>query len=292
MELAIGATVLVVVLLVGIHLAEVAQLSLKVQEASTWAAWEAAGRRVQTRAANGATTDEPLRRTLDDTSGVEVEARRRYQDFNGLSSAQGGAVVSQALTQGSKLSVECHPSPALSFAPTGGVARVDHDVGGLACTARATLEALRIPHSFLQQDDGAFFREDPARTEPMTVCGMGRARGGRCEGELALLSNDWGFAGDETRQCKLGCAASPYRGAVEQLFPGGWTRGEALASRWAASAPTSGAEFHFSYSGVESRDEQVIPSEGNTMFHTGGAGVGMVHQVSTGSRCFLGRPCR
>jgi len=292
-ELALGATVLVVTLLVGIHLAEVAALSLKVQEASTYAAWEAATRRVQTRELNGDTTDEPFRRTLDATSGVAAEARRRYQDFNGLSSAQGPAVIAQALTEGSQLSVECHRTSAVSFAPTGGVASLDLDEGGLACSSRATLTAVRIPHGFLQEDDGAFFREDPARTEPMTICGMGRAHQGQCEGSLALLTNDWGFAGGETRQCKLTCGSSPYRGAVERLFPGGWTRGAELAARWTGQAPTSGAEFHFSYSGVESADEQVIPSEGDTMFHTGGAGVGMVSRVSTGQRCFLGSPgCR
>ena len=83
-ELALGSIVFVGVLLIGIHLAEYAQLSLKVQEAQTFAMWDASLRRVQTRGADGSTNSQPFDRTMDTVSGVAPRAQRRYADFDGV----------------------------------------------------------------------------------------------------------------------------------------------------------------------------------------------------------------
>ncbi len=86
-ELALGSIVFVGVLLIGIHMAEYAQLSLKVQDAQTYAVWDASGRRVQTREISGSTNLTPFQRTLDNTTGVGAMAKKRFADFNGLSSS-------------------------------------------------------------------------------------------------------------------------------------------------------------------------------------------------------------
>ncbi len=296
-ELALGAVVFVAVLLVGIHFAEVAWLSLKVQEAQAFATWEATHRRVQTRELSGATTEAPFTATLDDTSGVEADARRRYRDFNGLTSSQGSPVITQALTQGRGLDVECHEEGRLTFEATRTAQILYYDVGGVACTSRATINAIRIPEAFLQKDEGGFFRAKLFKNQPLLACGMGLPVGAACEGSLAVLTNDWGFVGDETKECKLDCRSSAYRGAVNTIFAGGgWTKGREFAEAFAGPVPAGGdaTAFHFSFSGVESSHVQYVLPEpgGEEKFLTGGPGVsdGMVPRNTTGVKCFLGVP--
>ena len=291
-ELAIGSTVFVIVLLVGIHLSEVAALSLKVQEAQAFAVWESTARRVQTREVSGATSDSPFSGT---PGAAQAEATQRYRDFNGLSSSHGPAVISQSMTEGSKLEVRCSPG-SLSFPSTPATRAIFHDVGALSCSASASLQAVRMPKSFLQRDDGAFFANEPFRTQPMQVCGLGLPSGGACSGALAILTNDWGFTSEkETAQCKNGCAPTPYKGAVKKVFDdwaGGWTAGKTLAETWAGPPGSDATEFNFSYSGIESSYKQVIASEGDLEFQTGGPDVsnGMIPQATTGAKCFLGMP--
>ena len=297
LELALGTLVFVVVLLVGIHLAEVGYLSLKVQEAQTFAVWETTGHRVQTREDDGATNTAPWRRTLDPVSGIGPQAQRRYQDFNGLSSANGPPLITTALTRGSDVSVDCRADPGLTFRATPTAAPVYLDVGGNRCVASATLRPINIPRAFAQREQGGFFKADPFRGEPLKVCGMGLPVGGTCRGALAVLTNDWGFVGDETAECRLDCTSSPYRGAVKRLFQpiaGGWTRGRAFADQLAGSPPTDATAFYFSYAGVDSPSgpyTQWVPGEGDHEFQTGGAGLpgGMVFQTRTDQKCFLGR---
>lgn len=292
-ELALGSVVFVAVLLVGIHFAEVAWMSLKVQEAQAFATWEATHRRAQTRELSGATTRAPLSATLNDTSGVEADARRRYEDFNGLTRSQGSPVITQALTRGRGLTVECHAENRLTFEATPTAAPIYLDVGGVGCTAQASIEAIRIPEAFLQKDEGGFFRAKLFESRPLLACGMGLPVGGACQGALAVMTNDWGLVGDETKECKIGCTQSKYRGAVDRIFGGsGWTDGRALAARYAGDPPTDASKFQFSYSGIESGYEQRLPSEGQDLFHTGGPGVpgGMVPQTTLGRKCFLGKP--
>lgn len=296
-ELALGTLVFVVVLLIGIHLAEVGYLSLKVQEAQTFAVWEATGKRVQAHREDGTTDVLPWAATLDSTSGVGPQAQRRYQDFNGLSSVDRSPIISTALTRGTDMAVACAADPRLSFRPSRSASPIYRDEGGTVCTASATLAAINVPTAFLQKEQGGFFRAEPFRRQPLQVCGMGLPVAGACRGGLAVLTNDWGFVGEETKQCRLDCTSSAYRGAVQRLFElggGGWSQGRAFAEQYAGTPPTDATSFYFSYAGVDSPSgayTQWVPGEGDHEFQTGGAGTpgGMVYQTSTDAMCFLGR---
>lgn len=294
-ELALGSVLFITVLLVGIHLAEVAVLSLKVQEAETYAAWQATQRRVQTREPNGSTTIAPFRDTLNTTSGVGPLAERRYEDFNGLDSVNAGPGVTQALTRGRGVNVRCERDNRLHFTPSPTASLVYRDDGALHCEARARLEAIRVPKFFMQEANGGWFRAEQLQVDTIPVCGMGLPSAGACRGGLALLTNDWGMAAEETGECRLrGCTNQKYRGLVQRMWQGDLgSRSSTFASTFAGAAPASGADFHFSYSGIESSYAEFTGGEGPGNYLTGGPAVpgGMVYQDKTDGKCFLGRRC-
>jgi hypothetical protein len=289
-ELALGSVVFVGTLLVGIHLAEYAQLSLKVQDAQAFAIWESTGKRVQERKLDGSTNIAPFDRTMDTTTGVGPMTKLRFADFDGLTGTNGGNVISYALTQGTGVDVDCVPDRNLNFPASVTAAPVLRDVGGLRCTASASIKAINIPKAFLQKDDGGFFKEKITRTQPIPVCGMGLPVNGACRGVLSILTNDWGLVGEETRECKNGCGSSEYRGMVRRLFGGGGGAGRAFAEQFAGPPGSDANEFHFSYSGVESGMLDYVGGEGETTFITGGAGSGMVPRMVR-PKCFLGKDC-
>jgi hypothetical protein len=289
-ELALGSLVFVGALLIGIHLAEYAQLSLKVQDAQTFAIWQATGKRVQDRSLTGDTGINPFRRTLDTTTGIGVQAKRRFEDFDGLGSSDNGNVIGRALTQGSGVNVVCEAEPALSFPASPTARALLWDVGGLRCSSSAEIKAINAPRRFLQKDNGGFFKEEVFRREPIPVCGMGFPVSGHCVGRAAILTNDWGLVGDETRACKNSCGVSHYRAMVQRLFGGGGGAGRAFAEQFAGSPGSDANEFHFSYSGVEDGMTDFVGGEGQPVFITGGAGSGMVPRM-TRPKCFLGKDC-
>ncbi|MDP1827326.1 MAG: hypothetical protein Q8L48_28890 [Archangium sp.] len=280
------------VLMIGIHMAEYAQLSLKVQDAQTFAVWEASGRRVQTREVSGATSTTPFSRTLDNTTGVAPRAAQRFADFNGLGDSSNGDVIIRALTEGSGVQVRCEEDRSLAYLASPTARVVYQEEGGLRCSASAQVKAINIPRRFLQRDSGGFFRESIVRSAPIPVCGMGLPVNGACRGALAILTNDWGLANEETEECKNTCTASPYRGLVESMFEGGGTKGADFAARYAGPPGTTADRYHFSYSGVESGMVDYVGGEGTPNFITGGAGVsgGMVERLSH-PKCFLGKNC-
>ncbi len=282
-ELALASVVFVAVLLIGIHMAEYSQLSLKVQDAQAFAVWEATGRRVQDRKLDGATSPEPFRRTMDSTTGVGFEAQQRFADFDGLATSNHGNVIGRALTQGRGVKVSCEPDRSLSFPATMTARPVLLNVGGLRCTASAEVRAINIPRRFMNK---AIVRE-----EPIPVCGMGLPVNGVCEGSLSVLTNDWGlFGDDETKECKNDCDVSHYRGLVRSLWAGGGGAGRAFAERFAGTPGTDANEFQFSYAGIESDLTDYVGGEGLPTFITGGAGAGMVPK-KTHPKCFLGKAC-
>lgn len=291
-ELALGSIVFVGVLLIGIHMAEYAQLSLKVQEAQTFAIWDATGRRVQSRTTGGGTSREPFDRTLDQVTGAGRMAERRYRDFDGVKNGTTTTVVTRALTRGSRVQVECQADSNLSFIATPSARPVLWDVGGLRCESSAEIRAVRVPRRFLLEEDGGFFKQSIVRADPMKVCGMGLPVSGNCRGVLSVMTNDWGLANEETAECLNGCEDTAYKGMVRRLFGGGGGgAGAAFAAQFAGSAPVSASTFFFSYSGEESAMKQMVGGEGLPEFITGGAGAGMVPKFRTGHECFLGKPC-
>ncbi|MBL8909966.1 MAG: hypothetical protein JNM17_04590 [Archangium sp.] len=289
-ELALGSIVFVGTLLIGIHLAEYAQLALKVQDAEAFAIWEATGHRVQDRKLDGDTNLDPFNRTLDTTTGVGPMTKRRFEDFDGLTGTNGGNVIGRALTEGTGVDVTCIADGNLSFPATLTAAPVYRDEGGLRCSATASIKAINVPRAFLQKEDQGFFKEKITRTAPIPICGMGFPVNGNCRGVLSVLTNDWGLVGEETRECKNSCSVSEYRGMVQRLFRGGGGQGRAFAAQFAGDPGSDANEFHFSFSGVESGMIDFVGGEGQPSFITGGAGSGMVPQMVR-PRCFLGKDC-
>ncbi len=294
-ELALGSVVFVGVLLIGIHMAEYAQLSLKVQDAEAFAVWEATSHRAQAHLASGETNKLPFARTIDAANGVGAEAEARYEDFDGLSTSHNGNVIGRALTQGSKLSVTCEEAPDLGFRATASARSVLWDVGGVRCHAGAQVKAINVPREFLQKDTGGFFRERMVRSEPMPVCGMGLPVDGKCPGALSVLTNDWALVNDETVTCKNDCPASPYRQMIEKLYAQtgrGGPRGRVFATQFAGAPPVSAMDYFFSYAGIDAQPTSLVdsvPGEGAQRdFVTGGAGLGMVKATSR-PKGFLGR---
>lgn len=293
-ELALGAIVFVGVLLIGIHLAEYSQLSLKVQEAEVAAVWEATHHRVQSRAVNGGTGEGPFQELFDSQSGVGPRTERRFEDFDGLSTVNGGNVIGRALTRGTKMKVECLRDDSFHFVASDTARPVLHDVGGIRCQASASIEAIRIPKGFLQADEGGFFKERIFRTAPIPVCGMGLPVNGQCRGSLSVMMNDWGLVGHETDSCVSDCK-SPYSGMISKLFTNGGGAGALLATDFAGSAPDSAATFRFDYAGMDYTESPMMHTRatlaGTVPFYTGGAGEGGDRMVSRTSRpgCFLGK---
>lgn len=290
-ELALCSIVFVTVLLFGIHFAEVGYLSLKVQEAGAFAVWDSTGRKVQDLKTRSTSDMDQL---LTGGTSAEKLAESRYGDFNSLTTGDAPQPIVRALTQGAPIDVECSEDPQLSqrFPPSPRVraAGVYHARGGFQCSARARLTSVRIPDAFLEGGNG-FFAEKHDQPKGIWVCGVGRASGSSCRGQLSVLLNDWGMAGEAwgvNNDCKLlGCANPVYKDAVRDIFPGGGQAGASFARQIAGSAPTTADEFHFSFAGEESNYQDGIGGEGRTSFNTGSPGIGLIPQPRVGP-CFLG----
>lgn len=304
-ELALGSLVFVTILLFGIHFAEFGWLSLKVQEAQTWALWEATGSRVQ-RLPNGNANTTDFNNTVAQLGTI---ATRAYQDFDGRTGVNGQSVIVAALTRGQNMSVECQEETAMSgvagngnWKPSLTVKNVYSDRGGISCVAKAELEGFRIPVKFLQNADRGFFNADHRKPTPYTFCGIGPSTGGACTGRLAILTNDWGLAGDlekgqQPAPVAGGGAAAPYADAVQSMWGGGGrTAGADFAFAFAGDRPATAAEFWFSYAGLEAFHLSPLPpahgpgpaSGAPPRWNTGAPGIGLVPWGSE-IKCFLGK---
>ncbi|WP_223646503.1 hypothetical protein [Corallococcus sp. EGB] len=265
--------VFVTILLFGIYFAEVGALSLKVQEAANFALWEATGHVMHNPQAG--VFQRPHAEAL-----ASSEAAGRYQDFDGRSSQQSGAMTfQQALARATRIQVDCEPTrPAGSPVGILGTRPQDADPGsaalgqsmklesdGISCTAFTTLRAERIG-KFMEPE---FFKVSHRNaTDPFRVCAAGRASGGRCTGRFFMLLDDWGLAGvAEGRECPLSinsgatCANADYyewAKSVYQKNGGGGSAGSALMAGVDAQGGVDEDQFFMSFRGAESHYEQNI----------------------------------
>lgn len=290
-ELALTSIVFVTVLLFGIHFAEVGYLSLKVQEAGAFAVWDSTGRRVQDIELRNTV---PMNRILAGSTSAENNSEDRYRDFNSLTTSDAPQPITRALTQANGLDVECSEDPALSQrfppSPTVAAAQVYSARGGFQCWARAQLLGIRVPTAFLEGAPG-FFAAKHKTSAPIWACAVGRATGASCQGQLSVLLNDWGLAGDAdgmNNDCLLqGCQNPIYKDAVRSMFPTGRPAGANFARAVAGSAPTTADEYWFSFAGEENNYQDGIGGEGRASYNTGTPGIGLVPQPRVGP-CFLG----
>lgn len=290
-ELVLGVLVIVPMLLIGIHMAEYAQLSLKVQDAATFAVWDGSGSRVQNFPSSDNT---PFNATVRDGSpnaGVAGRARDLYADFDPTLDT-GETNVTRARTASGTLGVSCvrndfAPKPSDIGLP-GAFNGIYHSTGGYSCTSESDISAVQIPKEFMMRSQGGFFSQPVIDRASLHVCGMGFPSGSSCQGQLLVLSNDWGLSGEETRECPLGCGSSQYRDLVFHaldVMPPAWGQGLQLAARYAGGASVS--YYQFSYIRGDN-GAQSIGGETGGDFVTGGVGSGYL-PVSTGQNCFLGK---
>lgn len=237
-ELALCSLVFVTVLIFGIHFAELGAMKLRVQQAAVFATWQATGDRVhhfkqatyatapQFENANG------LRNGDGDTP--EAAALERYRDFDGLRGT--GNHVTWATTRGSRMRVRCDPkrvaippgsvaitrlAQAYTFPRAGG-----RDVDGVGCSAQGRIALFGFPQEVLD-DSGGFFKVRQVLKPIVNVCAFGRARGGRCLGQIPFAIDDWGLAGTEggeSKACDFDCSLreaggnKAYKQQIERLY--------------------------------------------------------------------------
>jgi hypothetical protein len=196
-ELALGSIVIITVLIFAIHFAEIGYLSLKVTEASHSALLDATGHRLH---------DWP-----DDASPASSAARiagekatERYADFDGRQRSTGGTTLTQAFTRASNMDVRCTGGGGPGWGPSFFTSLAYDDNGGISCRSEADIQAIRIPTDFLEDANNGFFKKQHYEATPIHVCGIGRAQGGTCPGQLTSMLDDWGLSGPgESGNCVI-----------------------------------------------------------------------------------------
>lgn len=267
-ELALGATLLVTIIMLGLYLTEVSFLSLKVQEASNAALWDATGRPAHDfrNPNSGTATGNPYDGILTATPGA---IERRYRDFDAWRNAPAG--TRRLFAQAGGLDVSCEQAPA-----TGGGAiaynvppvtqRSDGQLvpgatnaqlrewyrprGGTVCTSSATVAAFDLPTQFLDDADDGFFAARFRGEQPIRLCGAGRAVSGSCSAGYGILLGDWGLDGPPTSRIvrdsvlpespnvNVNNGNVPYRQMVRELF-------EVTGRRYYAGRVTGGSASRF-----------------------------------------------
>ena len=248
---------------------------------------------------NGATNTTAFDNTL---ARLGPDATREYKDFDGRTGVNGSPVIVAALTQARNLTVDCQEETQMSGAaangnwrPSARLSQVYSDRGGVSCLAKAELEAFRIPVKMMQNAQGGFFKEAHRKNVPYTFCGIGPSLAGACTGRIAILTNDWGLAGDAEKgqqpfPVASGGAAQDYLDAVRKIWVPDGMNGANFSTAFAGDAPTDANEFWFSYAGIEV-GHLAPPMSGHTdlgQFNTGSPGLGLVPNGSE-TRCFLGK---
>jgi hypothetical protein len=196
-ELALGSIVMVSVLIFSIYFAEISYLSLKVTEASHSALLDATGHKLHDWPSDASPASSAA-------TVAGVKAQERYADFDGRQRSTGGTTLTQAFTQASNMTVECTGGGGPGWGPSFFTSQAYDDNGGISCTSGADLLAVRIPTEFLEDANNGFFKKQHYEATPIHVCGIGRASGGGCPGQLSSMLDDWGLSGpEETGDCLM-----------------------------------------------------------------------------------------
>jgi hypothetical protein len=283
-ELALGGLLLISTVMLGLWLSEVSFLSIKVQEASAAAVWNATGRPIDdfNDLSNPTVTQNNHRNAL---LGVEQQIGSRYQNFDGAEGGSNG--TARVFTRGKELKISCvetGPAGPLAFSipPTRALNNQMRGWfqprGAAICTASAEASTYELPKTLADRSEGGFFtkfRDDKV----IRLCGAGKAVGNACGGGYPVLLGDWGFDGRPTDQIvrdsvlpeSVGLDVTdgnvPYRAMIKTLFkssgnayqadvPGGGPSATFAAALGGQPAP-GGRERHFdrkfymSYAGSE-----------------------------------------
>ncbi|WNG32795.1 pilus assembly protein [Archangium violaceum] len=298
-ELALGLLVFVTVLIFGIHFAEIGYLSLKVQEAATSALWDTTSAQMHELPKN---FDHLTQLISSNTPGKD--ATERYKDFDGRTSKQGQAKLAQLFTSAEGLNVTCSEAGGIAFEPSESTqGEVYKNVGGMRCNARAELSPVKaFTRSFLDKGQGAFFGVPHYTGAVIPVCGLGRAKGGQCEGGFGILLDDWGLSSEaESRECHLGsCKNTAYFDSTKVVYDKHNTesgKAEKLAKTIVDEAPIDPGKFFMSFRGEESDFQESVhqgdqdPNDWRTT--PGKKSRSPEYDKAYGRRqpCFLGNAC-
>lgn len=328
-ELAVTSVMFVTVLLFGIYFAEVGFLGMKVQEAANFAVMDATGRKVHDfKLANLSGNKLQAYKygsTLQGIPGASKAASDRYKDFDGIENLP---QLQQVMTAANQINVNCGNLNAMSFdLPNVGSKRVFmpavrqylnqlyRDRGGARCTASTKVQAINFPKAFLEgSGQGGLTREQLFAAQPLTLCGVGRAKNGKCEGHYAVLTGDWSFnsvttdnSNNDTRQDAQGKPIDPnpaYRKLVRDLYyangdskqkpGGGWSRAQELmlygGGFTASDVKTKydDTKFYMSFAGEE--HNFIDTTGGNHKYNTSGVYMAKYPKLKKPkyANCFLG----
>lgn len=315
LETALGSILFIIIVVGGIHFAELGMLSVKATEASSAAIWDATARRVH----HYDPGDGELKTDTGEVADAAQERiRQQYQDFDGRESSS-GLSPQLVFTRGSNLQVTCTPIQGdlmndlgrldLHNAVRGVFGNDDH--GGVRCRAVATASLIpgRAPVNYLE-GEGGWLAGPLLNQTAIEFCGTGRAWNGNCNDGTPILLGDWGLADTRNREheeCDLydraGCDNPGYYKAAERIFndigiPSG--AGSALARAVVGRSPIDEGEFWFAFKGNESgfkqqlngthlgRDEFIVTPGGTSYQQVPEYDMAYARRVD----CWLGMPCK
>lgn len=215
-EMALGLTVFVSILVWGIHFAELGFLGPKVHEAAANALWDTTARKMHRHP-----NDYSPREKAIELAGSKTT--ERYGGFDGRTSQMGKSSMSLVFTQAKDLTVTC-------TADNSGDLRMEQvnlepyegGSGNMLCHAGAKIQVFRFPRSFLDKGDGLYSVENyPSKLGWFSFCSMGLAKDGNCDrGKLTLMLDDWGLSGaDESQDHLLDSGGNePFAGLVRKTY--------------------------------------------------------------------------
>jgi hypothetical protein len=306
-ETSLGLIVFISLLMFCIHFAEVGYISVKVTEASHSAMLDSTGYKLHS-------WPDDVGPASSAAAQAGQEAQARYADFDSRRSSNGSATLTQVFTRADGMQVECATGGAPSHEPNKFTTDAYSDNGGVTCRSQARITAINLPRDFLEDANQGFFTKKHYEASPITVCAIGRAKGGSCQGGLIMMVDDWGLSGsDESRECELtpdapgpcenkafwNMANSVYENSGKGMGVAGSTMAKEIVGKVPEPFSFGGEEtFWLSAMGEESQMAQNLPSEGFENYPTspGIVSQGMPQNPYTlayqqRDSCFLGRKC-
>lgn len=308
MELAIGVTVFVTILIFAIHFAEIGFMSVKVTEAAHSALFDATAHKMHDWPGSTSPANSAVSRAASD-------AQSRYADFESRT-RPAGTPTTGVFTRIQGMRVECSLGQGPGYTRDLATMMAYADNGGINCQSNATINAVNIARSFLDGSNGLFGKQHHTPVS-IRVCGIGRANGG-CNARLTMMLDDWGLSGtsgNESKECRLNvnsplgsCQNDPFfkmaRSAYLTTMVYGGHNGAASRFAWqivgaAPIVPMGESAFFMSALGEESRFTQSLTTEGHRNYPTTPGGVGTsgvpAHEYDRAYRdrkaCWLGLKC-
>lgn len=266
-ELAVMSVAFITTLLFGIYFGEVGYMMLKVNEAAHSTMLDATQRRVHKLDLKAVQTNfsnayKPFNDAKFGFRGAAKDADDAYQDLNGV--GPNGARFANVFASAGDVKVECAAtstlpgSDPLSFAipnlssPTRAyffnqveayLKNMYRDRGGLMCSASATASAMGFPTRYLEGE--VLSKEALFQGKQIKLCGIGLAKNGKCNGQLAVLTGDWALDGEmgnnvnedmlQTQNGGLLKGNKAYREIIRELYERNGDGGQVKGSKRTAA---------------------------------------------------------